>query len=79
MKTQVTIYVNGQINRQFEKAGFKAALEYAAYELGKAVERYTLVNVPLKMESTFLNKKEWSCCLEGRVGEVFGVTVEEMK
>lgn len=79
MKTQVTIYVNGQINRQFEKAGFKAALEFASHELGKAVERYTLNNIPLKMESSFLNKNEWSCCLEGRCGEVFGVTVEEMK
>jgi hypothetical protein len=79
MKTQVTIYHNGQISQQFHKAGFKCALSFAAHELGKAVEQYTLKGIPLKLESTFLSKTEWSCTLEGRCGEVFGVTVEESK
>jgi len=79
MRTQVTIYRNGQISRQFHKTGFKAALSYAAHELGKAVEHLTLDEKTVQVETEFLSPKEWTCTVTCRDDEVFGITVEDTK
>jgi len=79
MKVQVTVYKRGQIASQFEVVTFKKALSVAAHELGKQVEHYTLGNVPVKVETSFLSKTEWTCTLFGRLGEEFGITVEQTK
>lgn len=78
MKTQVTIYNNGQIKAQYGVIGFKAAVTSAMLHLTRELE----INVQhlqkdCKIECVFLSKSEWVCTIFHNDEEVFGLTVQK--
>jgi len=80
MKQQVTIYRNGQIYQQIEKTCIKTAMQFAAHELGKAIEHLTLdKKYDVRLQTAFLTSDEWTATITVVDDEVFGITVERLK
>lgn len=75
---QITIYRNGQIFQQATKPCFKAAMKFAAHELGKAIEHLTLdKKYDVTMATYFLTSENWAATVETDGAELFGITVDK--
>jgi len=80
MKTTVTVYRNGEIDRQFEVVGFKKGLAGALVFLDEELTADIVhLRKDCKVECSFLMRNEWSCTITHNGDEVFGLTVEESK
>jgi len=84
MKTQVTFYKHGQIQRQITKPNREKAMAIAMQTLAIALEELALAEKSFTVEANFLTRHDWSCTVfSGRTAtsedEAFGVTVEKAR
>ncbi len=76
MKSTVTVYKDGEIDRQYDVVGFQKAVSSAMIHLCRFLDTH-VANEMLNavVECRYLARAEWSCTVTYINQEVFGLNV----